>query len=53
MQNVWVVMFVKEYMPNSMNRVAEHKKALGAVLSAVLVRGHLGSLSKEETSIIL
>ena len=30
-------------LPNIMNRVVEHKKALGAVLSAGLARGHRGS----------
>ena len=30
-------------MPNILHRVAEHKKSLGAVLSAGLARGHRGS----------
>ena len=30
-------------MPNIIHRVAEHKKSLGAVLSAGLARGHRGS----------
>ena len=42
-EHVGVVRNTSGNMPNILCRVAEHKKALGAVLSAGMARGHRGS----------
>ena len=42
-EHVGVLRSTEGNMPNILHRVAEHKKSLGAVLSAGLARGHRGS----------
>ena len=42
-EHVGVIRNISGNMPNILRRVAEHKKSLGAVLSAGLARGHRGS----------
>ena len=42
-EHVGVVRNTAGNMPNLLHRIAEHKKSLGAVLSAGLARGHRGS----------
>ena len=42
-EHVGVVRNTAGNMPNILHRIAEHKKALGAVLSVGLARGHQGS----------